>query len=264
MVRIEYTDEIDLQKKICEILNKSGYKFEKGPNNYFCDIYDLTIRAYGEVKLNGSFAPQQLLYGLGRESIKNAQYLILANEFELRVYKCPSFKTIYDFAINISSDLSRNPSSIIELNYKAQAFEILGKPVQIYFYDTPFKVDSEIPIRFVDEKNYEYIQAIFNKYRINPSEFINKFANTWSNGPSLFIKNDRKTIVDKESQIQLEAKRKIEQFDVQFIESIRIKPEDIGGIIHKMDTLAPLDIRRKGGKFWTNVDLAEITKQLIE
>ena len=57
---VKYHDEKDLQRKICGILNKGGYDFKKERDSFFCDIVDYNIEAYGEIKIDGKFAPQQL------------------------------------------------------------------------------------------------------------------------------------------------------------------------------------------------------------
>ena len=153
MAMIKFEDEKDLQRNICSILNKHGYNFKKEKDGFFCDIVDYTIKAFGEIKTNGKFAPHQLLYGLAKEEIKDAQYLILANEFELRVYTCPEIDKIMDFARKISPDLSRMPSSITELKYLDEGFKIMGTHLSIYTYNSKFTVDESTSLLVISKSN---------------------------------------------------------------------------------------------------------------
>lgn len=260
---IQYKDELDLQRKICKILNKSGYNFEKGNNNYFCDIFDNLIKVYCEVKTDGKFAPQQLLYGLAKENIQDSQYLALANEYEIRIYTPPKFEDILKFAKEISNDLSK-PASSIALRYSDESFNILGEHRLIYNYNGKFEIDHKNPFIFLNNENYEYFRFILTKYGINPSEFINKFAKTWVNKSNLIIKNDNQTIFDIESGNSLKSNRNIKnKFDQILIQSTRIKPEDIENIIHKIDELSPDNIRRNHGKYWSNIKVSEIASNLV-
>jgi hypothetical protein len=264
MAMVKYHDEKDLQRKICGILNKGGYDFKKERDSFFCDIVDYNIEAYGEIKIDGKFAPQQLLYGLAKEHIRDARYLILANEFELRVYKAPEIDKIIAFAQRVSPDLSRAPSSVTEVHLIDEAFSILGTQDLIYTYVDKFRINEKHPCIFLDNNNYEYFQIILQKYRIDPAEFINKFAKTWANKSRLFVKNDGVTIFDQESNNEVKAHRRItNEFDRMLIRSTRIRAENIEQILHKIDTLAPIDVRRKRGKYWSNLTVSEIVTEVV-
>jgi len=261
---IGFEDEKDLQRKISIILNKHGYHFNKEVDSYFCDVVDKMMKVYCEVKTHGKFAPQQLLYGLAKANIQDAQYLALANEFEIRIYKPPQFAKILAFAKRISKDLAISPSSVTSKRFMEEAFNILGDHLQIYNYVGEFKIDKEQPYIFLDDTNYEYFQMILVKYRIDPAEFINTFAKTWSNKSQLRIKNDHQTIVDLESDQQVKSHRKImNKFDKMLIQSTRIRAKDVEKIIHRIDELAPQDVRRKRGKYWSSTNVSEIATALI-
>ncbi|MFA5731618.1 MAG: hypothetical protein WC934_06405 [Acidithiobacillus sp.] len=264
MAMISFEDEKNLQRKICNKLNKFGYHFEKEIDSYFCDIVDKMIKAYCEVKTNGEFAPHQLLYGIAKENIQDAQFLILANEYEMRIFIPPKFDDILAFSKRISKNLSVSPSSITSKRFLEEAFNILGDHLQIYNYSGDFKIDEKQPFIFLDDTNYEYFQFILTKYRIHPAEFINKFANTWTKKSKLLIKNDHQTILDIESGKEVKAQRNIvNKFDIALIQSTRIRAFDIEKIIHRIDELSSLDIRRKRGKYWSNLDVSEIATELI-
>ena len=264
MAMIKFDDEKNLQRKICTQLNKHGYHFEKEIDSYFCDVVDKLTKTYCEVKTHGKFAPQQLLYGLAKENVQDAQFLALANEYEIRIYLPPKFDDILAFAKRISHDLSVSPSSVTSKRFVEEAFNILGNHLQIYNYNGNFKINEKQPCIFLDDANYEYFQMILIKYRIDPAKFINAFAKTWSKKSRLRIKNDYQTIVDLESDQQVKAHRKImNKFDKTLIESTRIRAKDVEKIIHKIDELAPQDVRRKRGKYWSGKDVSEIATRLI-
>jgi len=264
MAMVKHEDEKDLQRKICDLLNKGGYNFQKEKDAFFCDIVDYNIKAFGEIKTNGKFAPQQIIYGLAKEDIHDAAYIILANEYELRVFKTPDFEMMVKFARSVSPDLSRSPSSVNEIRFIDEAFKILGTQTLIYTYKDTFKIDEKHPCIFLDDSNYEYFQIILTKYRIHAAEFIDKFATTWVNKSRLFIKNDGMTIFDQESGNEVKAQRKItNEFDRMLIRSTRIKAGNVEKIIHKIDALSPLDVRRKRGKYWSNLGVSEIATELV-
>ena len=52
-------------------------------------------------------------------------------------------------------------------------------------------------------------------------------------------------------------------YDKQLFESARIKGEDVLGILHKIDTLTPLELRREKGKFFTEEEVSEIVATYI-
>ena len=263
MAMITFNDEKELQRKICTILNKFGYNFQKEKDTYFCDIVERTHHLFCEVKPDGEFAPQQILYGIIKDNEPNPSYIALANEYELRIYRMPNLEKVTLFAKSISKDLSISPSAVPK-KFETKAFEILGDHIQIYGYTGDFKIDTIQPYVFFDKNNLEYFQEILIKYRIYPSIFINTFASTFANNSKLYIKNDNRTIFDMESGKSIEARVSIKNaFDKVLIQSMRILPQNINEMLHKMDELSPLDYRRKRGKFWTNLDVSEKAYQII-
>ena len=110
---VKHDDEADLQRKLVKILNKQNLKFRKTNSPEFCDLIDDINFIYVEVKPD-FLSPAQIIYGLAKNNIKNARYIGLANAFEIRFYKPPSFKSMLEFAQSIDPELKLSPSKIIK------------------------------------------------------------------------------------------------------------------------------------------------------
>jgi len=93
MAMVKYEDEKDLQRKICVILNKVATTSSRKRTGSFATSSTTNIHAYGEVKTNGKFAPHQILYGIARDGIKNAEYIILAMSTSYACSSRPSSPT---------------------------------------------------------------------------------------------------------------------------------------------------------------------------
>lgn len=286
-VMVRFDDEPDLQRKIAVLLNKNGYQFKKTKANSFCDIIDDVHMIYVEVKPE-TFAPAQILYGLARDNIKNARYVGLACAYEVRFYKCPSFNLLLDFARSIDPNLGKPPSSINKAEYTGKAFELLGFHHCIWDYRGEFKIEDNNREIFLNDNNYEYFKMLFTKYNINPAQFLNFLAFVESEGSDLKInkegkiyeskhfnifKNQQNGYHDKKSrQKTLDGDTVYGEQDIRpvkdkrdrdLFESLRVKGADIEKIIHKMDELTPLKIRRQIGKFFSGMDLGEYLARVI-
>lgn len=265
MCKIEYNDEQELPQKICDILNQNGYRFEQNMLNGFYEIVDSSNHIFGIVKTNNKFAPHQLLYGIVKEKIKNTHYLLLANDFELRVYPSPDFQDILAFVKKHYHDLSLSPDEFTSLEQEKEAYDLLGTHTFIYTYDSPFKINTKQPYLFLTNESYGYFKEIMTRYRIDPAKFFVKFGNSWMNNTQLRIKEDNKTIFDQTTGNQMETGREIRStFDRDLIQNIRIKTQNVREILHRIDDLAPLDVRRKRGKFWSSMEVSEIVSALIK
>lgn len=258
-------DEFDLQRKIKNILNNKGFKFEKQKANYFCDLVDHINKIYLEVKKGKRLASAQILYGIAKNNIKDAKYIAMATEFEIRFFDVPSIDKILNFAKRISPTLSLRPSEV-HVKYDEIAFDLLGEYGTIYNYKGKFEWNQKFV--FMTEDNYEYLRNLFERYNINPSEFINIFGDVYARNGEIKYSDEKLLKLVKESgdSIQFLKCGSINyKGDRQLIESLRIKSvEDFEKILHKMDTLKTIKDRRNHGQFFTERNIADIVNQLIE
>ena len=278
-------DELDLQRRIVKFLNQYGYKFEKTSGCHFCDIFEPLLNIYIKVKPD-NFAPAQLLYGLAINNITNANFLGLANSYELRFYYPPAFNRLLDFAKEIDPSFSLAPSQINKKSYHEKAMELLENHVLIYSYDRPFDIKSKIKELFITESNYEYFATILDKYNINSAKFLPYIADIYQKNNQIkinktglilelnsgkFYSNLEESVVGKRQTtfkgefIPLPGDyRPIRNiYDKTLIESTRIKNEDVVGILHKFDQLTPTSIRREKGKYFTDKSVSEIVTDII-
>jgi hypothetical protein len=276
---VNFEDEPDLQRKIVILLNKNGYDFKKTKANGFCDIIDNVNKIYVEVKPE-SFAPAQILYGLSVNNIQDARYIGLACAYEIRFYKCPSFNLLLDFAKKIDPKLGKSPSSVNKKEYIDAALELLGFHQCLWDYRGEFKIEEKNHEICLNENNYEYFKMLFTKYNINPAQFLSFVAYIESEGSELKINKDGKIYESKHFNMfknqqngyhdkqknqktlngdiihgEQDIRPVKDKHDCDLFESLRIRGVDIEKIIHKMDEMTPLKIRRQIGKFFSGMDL---------
>jgi len=275
MVEIKYYDEADLQRKIVKILNKSGFHFEDAPSPYFCDIVDKVRKIYIEVKPE-NFAPAQILYGLAKEGIKEITYIGLACSFETRFYKSPSFESIKNFAKKIDPSLSLPPSNVKKQEWHDKAYGLLGDHWKIYTYKG--KLDLEEPTLeiFIDSDNYIYFKTLFEKYNINPSQFLTFIADIHGKNQKIIINNEGWILNTNTGEFfrnsdaaQLSVERFLGRHDYRPIrdyrdktlfESVKIRSNNIQKILHQIDRLEPISGRRFRGRFFTKENIgAEVS-----
>lgn len=287
MAMIKFEDEPDLQRKITELLNKNGFAFKKTRSNDFCDIKDVVNNIYIEVKPE-LFAPAQILYGLAKERVSDARYIGLACAYEIRFYKCPSFSLIVEFAKHVDPSLKRSPSSVGKKEWNDKAFELLGFHHALWDYRGSFDLNECNREIFLDESNLAYFKMIFTRYNINPAQLLQFIAYVENEGSEIKInkqgiiyesknfnqfRNQQNGYHDKKRQSTLTGDiihgeqdlRPIkDKRDRDLFESLRIKGSDIEGLLHKMDELTPLKIRRQIGKFFSGMDVGEYIAGIID
>jgi hypothetical protein len=261
---IKSFDEFDLQRKIKNIMNNKSFKFEKQKANYFCDLADTVNKIYCEVKEGKRMASAQILYGLVKYDIKDAKYVALATQFEIRFFETPDFSKMEKFARNISPNLTMKPSEI-HIKYDEEAFTILGEYTTVYNYKGKFEWNQKLV--FLTEDNYDYIRSLFERYKIDSSAFINMFNDVYSENGRIIYMDEKlvKDVKDSKDSIQFIKCSTINyKGDRQLIENIRIKAEDYEKLTHKMDTLKGITKRREHGQFFTERKIADIINQVIE
>ena len=124
-------NEEELSRKICDYLNKSsalGYHFKFIDS--FCDVADEKNGIYIEVKPD-HLAYAQILHGIAREGIKDAQYLGVADSGTVKLYSPPEFEKILSFATSIDPKLVFTASQVDKPNLNFEAEKILGDPARV-------------------------------------------------------------------------------------------------------------------------------------
>src|SRR5438093_4174883 len=239
-------DERVLSGKITEFLNKTlpGFKF-KFIDDY-TDIADEKNGVYIEVKPN-HFAPAQVLYALAKKKIKDAKYLGVADDQVVNLYVPPPFKTIRGFAVGFDPTLSFDPSNFDKPHLNEEAFKILGKP------DKTIKLDFPKTSRlFIDKDNLLAIRKETEKYRIDldllvgwldgiaESDRLEVSKDGWLVAVERLEPNIFTNEVPDTKQTRLGGKphhNTIRPNDRPFFESLRVRHEDLGEILHEVDRL---------------------------
>lgn len=279
MAEIRYEDEADLQRKIKDILNKSGYHFKIVPNKF--DIIDLVRKIYIEVKRD-DFAPAQILYAIGKEETKKVKYIGLACAFEVRFYNSPSIEVIKEFARSIDPSLKKSPSAIKRKKWNNEAFDILGDHIHIYTYKGKCDLKKRNKTIFLDDENYEYFKILFEKYEINPTSLITFIVDVHAKNHEIIINN--KGWIINTNTLQAfrntdEKQKGIGEFlgeysyrpirdfrDRTLFSSLRIRGNNIGNVLHQIDRLEPIEVRRYRGRFFTkdviNNEIVDIVKKI--
>ncbi|MFW5891332.1 MAG: hypothetical protein ACOCUI_03855, partial [bacterium] len=281
MAEIKFFDEADLQRKIKEILNKSGYCFEITPHDF--DLVDNVNKIYIEVKTE-DFAPAQLLYAIAKNEITDIDYIGLACSYELRLYKVPNFQKVKSFAQKIDKNLDKSPSNISNTKWKDDAFSLLGFHEHIYTYKGKLNLEEKEKRIFIDQSNYEYFAYIFEKYEINPSRFITYITNIYERNHEISVNNDgwilninngkffrdvdmdtKQTKIDytRSKRLQLNYKP-IKNFrDKTLIESTRITSNEVNKVLKQMDRLEPIKVRRTKGRYFTHGNISNEISDIV-
>jgi hypothetical protein len=259
---ILHADEPDLQRKIVKILNKQGFQFEKVAQ--ICDLVDKVRKIYVEVK-PGSLAPAKILYGIARADFRDVSYIGLANSFEIRFYIVPKFEKILEFAREIDPSLFKPPRAVVEHKWHEKAFELLGSHDVLYNYKGVLDLDEKKREIFIDVENLEYYKELFEKYHINPSDFIAFIIEVYAQGQEIRVNSEGKILnintgeffQNKEGRsivpmTEYENYRLIKDYsDRSLIEATRVRSEDLTAIRQQMDRLEPVWSRRNLGRFFT-------------
>ncbi|MFX1520145.1 MAG: hypothetical protein ACFFCD_09530 [Promethearchaeota archaeon] len=253
---IQHEDEPDLQRKLVKILNKQGFHFEKV--SQICDLVDKVRKICVEVKPS-SLAPAQILYGIARANFRDVSYIGLANSFEIRFYIVPQFEKVLEFAKEIDPYLFKPPSAVVEHKWHEKAFELLGSHDVLYCYKGVLDFDEKNRDIFIDVENLEYFKELFEKYRINPSDFIAFIVGVYEQGQEISVNNEGK-ILNKNTLEPFQNKEGLQSTiykpirdyrDRTLIEATRVRSEDLTNILHQMDRLEPIWSRRNLGRFFT-------------
>jgi hypothetical protein len=271
--------EEELSKKICNYLNKSsalGYRFKFIDG--FCDIADEKNKIYIEVKPD-HLAHAQILHGIAREGIKDAQYLGVADSRTVKLYTPPQFEKILNFATSFDPKLVFTASQVNKPHLNSEAEKILGDPARV------IKLEFESSqYLFITKDNMQSVRSMTDKYRIQLDLLVN-----WLHGvgetDSIKVNRDGWLVnIDKPDIFTNEAihqrkNRELAEFgsfrrpkytpikpvDISYFESLRIKHEDLADVLHEVDRLLTRKKRREGGVFWTEAEIGDkLADEIIE
>lgn len=269
---IKYADEADLQRKILKKLNDQRFHFKQV--SQICDLVDPVKKIYVEVKPD-FLAPAQILYGLAREGIKNAKYIGLATAFVIQFYKVPSFADITEFAREIDPSMKKPPSAIRKKKARERAFEMLGSPDVIYDYRGELDIEKVQRKIFIDDQNLEEFKSLFEKYKINPSDFIAWIMAAHAQGHKILV-NKKGMIINvttvekflnktpKQTTIEgINYKPIKDHHDSTLLAAIRVRGNDATPIMHQLDRLEPTWSRRKLGRYFTRNEPQKAIQELV-
>ncbi len=270
--------EKGLSLKIVDFLNSSslGYSFKFIDS--FCDIADEKNGVYIEVKLD-HFAYAQIIHGIVSSKIKKGLYLGVADDRFVKLYSWIAFEKMEEFVNEFDPRHVFSPSQVDkpELNEKAE--RLLGEPAKIIKLE--FKTGG---YTYITKNNMGEVREITDKYRIHLDLLVNWLDGVGDspaieiNAHGWLVNNERPDIFYNEypherkgKQItEIEGPRRpkyipIRESDFEYIKSLRIRHEDLPGVLHEIDRLISRKKRRERGVFWTESDIADIlANELME
>ena len=263
--------------KIRDYLNSNtlGYKFKY--INSFCDIADERNGVYIEVKPD-HFAHAQILHGIAKEGIRNATYIGVADNKEVKLYKPIPFDKILNFAKSFDPTLGFSPSNVDKPKFNALAEKLLGEPEKIIKLE--FQTSSYL---FITKDNMKDIREITDKYKIQLDLLVNWLDGVGEadiiriNSRGFLLNTDTGEIFTNEAPHE-KSKKELEEFnggfrrakhipirptDASWFQSLRIKHENLADILHEVDRLLTRKKRRESGVFWTEAEIGDMVADEI-
>ena len=262
--------EKGLSLKIVDFLNSSslGYSFKFIDS--FCDIADEKNGIYIEVKLD-HFAYAQLLHGVVSAKIRKGLYLGVADDRFVRLYSWIAFEKMEEFVNEFDPRHVFSPSQADKQELNEKAERLLGEPVKTIKLE--FKTTG---YTYITKNNMNEVRETTDKYRIHLDLLVNWLDGVGDsptieiNAHGWLVNNERPDIFYNEyphekkgRQItEIEGARRpkyipIRESDSEFIKSLRIRHEDLAGVLHEIDRLISRKKRRERGVFWTESDIAD-------
>lgn len=264
-------DETELSKKIVAYLNRATLGFHFEFIDSFCDVADEKNRVYIEVKPD-HFAPAQILHAIAKEGIKDAKYLGVTDEKEVRLYTPPPFGKILSFAKGFDPTLVFSASQADKPELNSQAAKILGEPERTI----PLEFSSS-PYLFIDKENMNDVREVTDRYKIRLDLLVD-----WLDGvgekDSIKVNTEGWLVnIDKGDRFTNEYSREraatelaefsggyrrpkhlpIKPANKPWFESLRIKHEDLADVLHEVDRLLSRRKRRESGVFWTEAEIGD-------
>ncbi len=189
------------------------------------------------------------------------------------------FERVMEFVTEFDPKLVFSPSQADKPELNERAERLLGEPVKTIKLE--FKTSEYF---YITKNNMNEVREITDKYRIHLDLLVN-WLDGVSDSPSIEVNNhgwvvnvDRPEMFQNESPQEMRTKQltevegfrrpkhlPIKEVDAGFIRSLRIKHEDLAGVLHEVDRLISRKKRRERGVFWTETDISDtLATELME
>lgn len=266
-------DEAELCRKLTEIFNKHGFKFEF--INSYVDLKEPLRHILIEVKKDDfSKGLFQVLYAAVKEEEDDTQFIGVADSAWVLLYKYPGHNLAAEFVkSNVGAVLSNPPSTYSgnsELIDAAAKFLedrlAVRKSVKEIEAHGLSPEDLDVSEFWLNAYNVLAVYNLFNKYGANPSMFLRLISDI--GGFDEIIVKDNYIVVmhdDKPRYIKIK-NGPISAVDKWFITRLRIKDADtLERIRHELDKTR--EDRADSGAYYTDISLshkvARITRDLV-
>ena len=284
------TPELQLQIDLADELNKRDFSFEVVSKRF--DLVDELHQIVSEVKRE-EHAPEQLLYAAGDAIRENREikFVALMNFEFLLFFECPSRDMILDFrerVIEENGGKAMRPSAVPE-RYRRETYEILDEPILIRHIkeisslspESLFSRSKQEQTIRINLGNLPVIKNLLERYKINVGKFLLFVFNLYSRHRSFIQINDDGWIFDSKGMIPFSnddtgktAQRTLygyrgdyvpikDPFDVKVISSLLIGDVEIEQLLHGLDRLEKMGVRREHGRFFTT-DLSAASINITE
>ena len=265
--------EAALSIRIKDYLNKIYPQYHFEFIDSFVDLADKKNKIFVEVKPDyGHFATAQLLHAIAKEGIREAKYFGVTDGKVLKLYSPPPFGKILSFVKSFDPQLAFSSSAADKSDLNTKANELLGIP------NESIKISlSDEPYLQVTRENIKEVKEVLDRYRIRPDLLVN-----WLDGvgdrdsikvnedgwivntekPEMFY-NESEEEKSKSKSIDFRGNPKpkhvpIKPKDIDFFQSLRVKHEDLAGILHEVDRFLSRKKRRERGVFWTEAEIGDL------
>ena len=272
-----YNSEFQLQIDLINKLNKQGFNFELGSGGL--SLVDKLHNVAAEVK-QGVHAPEKLLYAISTPLQENEgiEFIALMNSKFVLFFNRPLNNELSAFRrMIIENNKGYAPEiSSIPICYRRNAYHILGKPVLVSSLDEINKIkskdlSSKSKLRriSVSLNNLIIVKSLLDKYEINVSKFLFFIFNSCSKHHSFLQINRDGWVYDSTGTLPFSNKgngKTIQKtlygyrgdyipindpFDAQIISSLSINHTEMDLLLHNLDRLEKMGVRREHGIFFT-------------
>jgi hypothetical protein len=128
----------------------------------------------------------------------------------------------------------------------------------------------------IDVENLDFYKELFEKYHINPGDFIAFIIEVYAQGQEIRVNNEGKIVnmnsgeffqnkdgVAKPIKGHINYRRIRDYRDRTLIEAIRVRSDDLTSLCQQMDRLEPIWSRRNLGRFFTRNELSKAIVSVV-